>query len=581
LLTWDATHDLLAAREYAAAGEFDEAERLLGKARGRATEPDARILYSSVEAEIALGRGDAARALVALQGLPEPLPPASAPELLLLRARAYFATGQTVPGMRALERRRDLLVSPDVRADNDRLLLDFLLLQPAPDAAATPGLTELERGWLELAELLTRARGAPTPSDPEAIARVRDWTGRYPGHPGTPFLPEELARGPGLAALPPGAAARIALLLPLSGKQQAAGVAVRDGAVGAWFTAETGPGRPKLAVYDTAALGASAAYERALAEGAQLVVGPLTREDVVALVAARQGLLPVPTLALNQLPTTGQETAPAFLFQFALDPEQEARAVARRILADGLVRGVALLPDSVWGQRVRDAFVTELQATGVVVLSAMQFYAPGAQDFSAPLRAALGRFGGAGERSNDKSKPLAPRDPLAERAAGPQFAFVAGTPQAMRAIKPQLRFQMTYDLPIYATSDAWEPSVRAAADMDGLVYPEMPWILFGGQGAPELWNALQGDWAAAGRGRLRLYAFGHDAYRLAAQLHGGSAVIGLDGLTGTLDLDSDGKVRRSLQFARVEGGRPQAAGASGSGIVPEPAANPGGTLPPQ
>ena len=70
---------------------------------------------------------------------------------------------------------------------------------------------------------------------------------------------------------------------------------------------------------------------------------------------------------------------------------------------------------------------------------------------------------------------------------------------------------MTYDLPVYATSDAWDPSARSAGDLDGMTFPEMPWILSGGQGATALWAVLQGDWAAEGRGRLRLYAFGCDA----------------------------------------------------------------------
>ena len=61
------------------------------------------------------------------------------------------------------------------------------------------------------------------------------------------------------------------------------------------------------------------------------------------------GALPVPTLALNSSATPDVGPPPAFLLQFALDPAQEARAVARRIAADGLVRGVALFPDSTWG----------------------------------------------------------------------------------------------------------------------------------------------------------------------------------------------------------------------------------------
>jgi outer membrane PBP1 activator LpoA protein len=85
----------------------------------------------------------------------------------------------------------------------------------------------------------------------------------------------------------------------------------------------------------------------------------------------------------------------------------------------------------------------------------------------------------------------------------------------------------------------------------------MPWLLYGGQGAPELWDAAHGEWSARVRGRLRLYAFGYDAFRLAQQLGRGPGVAGLDGLTGTLEIQrGDGHVRRGLQFARVSNGRP-------------------------
>ena len=212
-----------------------------------------------------------------------------------------------------------------------------------------------------------------------------------------------------------------------------------------------------------------------------------------------------------------------------------------------------------------------------------QYYAPGAKDFSGPLRAALGRYGGAGDRSSNPNQPLPPRNPVAEQAAGPQFAFVAATPQAARAIRPQLRFQMTYDLPLYSTSDAWDPSVRAASDMDGLVFPEMPWLLSGGQGAPELWDAMQEDWAARSRGRLRLYAFGYDAFRLAQQLgNSGGVAAGVDGLTGMLELDrTSGRVQRSLQFARIESGKPQAAVSTAAVFRDTPAENSASTPPPQ
>ncbi len=94
-------------------------------------------------------------------------------------------------------------------------------------------------------------------------------------------------------------------------------------------------------------LGAELAYRNAVADGAGIVVGPLTREDVARLVATQS--MPVPTLVLNS--QDGEGTIPAFMYEFTLDPEQEARAAARRIVADGHTHGIALFPRTSWGER--------------------------------------------------------------------------------------------------------------------------------------------------------------------------------------------------------------------------------------
>jgi hypothetical protein len=573
-MNWDAANALLAAREYLAGGSIKNAERMLDRARSRVRGDDERMLLAEVEARLALERDDPARAVAALRALPSPLPAESAVELLALRGSAEIAAGDALAGIRSFEERAAALDSETARAANDRLLFDQLLLHP-PGEVRAAGVSERERGWLELPALVAASGGEAAPAQ-----AVSDWATRHPGHPGSQFLPNAVASGPAVVTIGAGPVTNIALLLPASGRQQAAGAAVRDGFVAAWFASSSADTRPRVEMYDTAALGAAVAYQKAVAEGARMVVGPLTKEEITAIVAAQPAGLPVPTLALNSAVPAGA-APPAFLYQFALDPEQEARAVARRIATDGLVRGVALFPDNAWGQRLRDAFVQELAVTGTVSLMSVQFYAPGAKDFSGPLRAALGRFGGAGDRSSKPGQSLPPRDAAAEQAAGPQFAFVAATPQAARAIRPQLRFQMTYDLPLYATSDAWDPSVRVASDMDGMVFPEMPWLLYGGQGAPELWDALQDDWAARARGRLRLYAFGYDAFRLAQQLGSSGVAAGVDGLTGLLELNrSDGHIERGLQFARIEAGRPQAAGASVMIFPDTPATNSPGDPPP-
>ncbi|HET7201726.1 MAG TPA: penicillin-binding protein activator [Steroidobacteraceae bacterium] len=569
-LSWDARYALLAAREYAAAGEVDEAERMLGRARSRVRSDEERALLALVEGGLALDRGDARRAVAEARVAPMSVSNDLAAAVLDLRGRAELASGQHLAGVRTFEARAALLDDPSARAENDRRLFDQLVLYPPPASPPTvPGMSERERGWLELPGVVANA-GASTP---QAATRVRDWLLRHPAHPGTAFLPRA---GGAVLTVPMGADASIALLLPLSGKQAAAGLAIRDGFAAGWFASGSQDMRTRVQLYDTSA-GAAAAYQRAIADGARVVVGPLLKEDVVAVVNSQPAGLPVPTLALNSA-VPDDALAPAFLYQFALDPEQEARAVARRIADDGLARGIALFPESAWGQRVHAAFVDELQRLGSVTLTSAQFYTTGARDFSDPLRAALGRFGGAGDRSADRSKPRPARNPAAEQAAGPQFAFVAATSSTARAIRPQLRFQMTYELPVYSTSDAWEPSVRSVPDLEGLVFPEMPWLLYGGQGAPELWDAVHADWSSRARGRLRLFAFGYDAFRLAQQLGSGLGVGGLVGLTGTLEIQrGDGHVRRDLQFARVEGGKPRPAPPGAVAFPATPPPNAAGT----
>ena len=59
--------------------------------------------------------------------------------------------------------------------------------------------------------------------------------------------------------------------------------------------------------------------------------------------------------------------------------------------------------------------------------------------------------------------------------------------------------------------------------------------------------------SAARRGRL--FAFGYDALRIASSLKRG-APLDPQGLTGTLNIDPQGRVRRDLQWVRIKGGAP-------------------------
>ena len=77
-------------------------------------------------------------------------------------------------------------------------------------------------------------------------------------------------------------------------------------------------------------------------------------------------------LTLNAI-TESRPEIPVALFQFALDPEDEAQQVAARIVADGKRYGMTLLPDNEGGRRVQAAFDTQLRELGGAVV-ATRFY---------------------------------------------------------------------------------------------------------------------------------------------------------------------------------------------------------------
>src|SRR5690606_28561563 len=125
------------------------------------------------------------------------------------------------------EGRLCLLSGADERRENYSRLVAALTASPAVTAMLPVAATPNERAWYELGQLLVAAPQA----DAGAVARrAADWRTRNANHPGAAFLPQsaEMERALAGSSVGAGAADVIALLLPLSGRQQAAGIAVRD-----------------------------------------------------------------------------------------------------------------------------------------------------------------------------------------------------------------------------------------------------------------------------------------------------------------------------------------------------------------
>jgi outer membrane PBP1 activator LpoA protein len=533
--TSPADHDnyvLLAAEQFVLANDPHAAESEFAtlSPEGATKLPVSRAL---VAAEIALAENDGARALRDLDAIGVPTQPELAQNYWWIRGKGAFLTGHPVEGTRAfIERERYLADAGALRASRTEL---FALLRSAVEHGQTlkipPKSDAVVAGWLALAPVAVEMSRNPA----KGAADLAAWKRAYPQHPAEDVLAVPQSQMAAAVEYPE----QIALLLPLSGRAEPIGIAVRDGFIAAWME-ESPASRPRIKVYDVVGETVAGAYQHAISDGASFVVGPLTKEDVAAVAPLDTGK--VPMLALNYL--ADEQATPKGFFQFALLPEDEARTVARRLIQENKQRGVAILAGNEWGSRVGTAFAEELAKGGGTVLDAVRYEGARA-DFSDIIKQVLQVHNVKGE--------------VATHRTDADFVFIAAaTPGAARLIVPQLKFNFAGDVPPYSTSDSFEPDQSANVDLDGLTFPDMPWMVSADPVTAQIRDAVRAAWPARTARRDRLYAFGFDAFRLVPELksHSLSATNRMSGVTGRLYLDERNRIHRDLDWAQIKNGVP-------------------------
>lgn len=538
---------LRAVSEWLAANQPVDASRAYDSI-GATSNPGLRAQYALLAVALRLARGDAPGAWGLLASIAAPAGSAQGGLYWSLKQRVSLAAGRANDAILAQPGLESTLPNDSERESSRRALLRAL--QMAPDRGVklepqTAGRDANLRGWLELGLIAYQAqRGA------RVGPALASWRMRFPQHVAQTLASQDEIMPPVAALAPPvTAGAHVAVLLPLSGRAAAQAAQIRDGLLASWFASPAGS-VPPLRFYDTAQLPVAAALRLANDSGADQVIGPLLREEVQAA-ADYSGARP-PLLALNFLAADRQP--PEAFVQFALSPEDEARSVARRALADGQRRAIALVPSSDWGQRVLAAFTEELNSGGGTVLASGS-YAISDADHSAEISDLL--------RIND-SKARARRieaiiggsvNAQPRRRGDIDFIFVPSNPSQARQLRPQLRFFYAGDIPTYATSDAYDGAGAINQDADGLMFPDMPWVLTANTAVTRARAALRSAYGDNGAPRGKLFAFGHDAWSLAVGLRaaGGSSLTPVAGLTGKLSLDANRRVRRELEWAQIRG----------------------------
>lgn len=342
---------------------------------------------------------------------------------------------------------------------------------------------------------------------------------------------------PGLDALPPAEfdgyrpPERLAALLPLSGPLAAAGQSVRDGMLAGYYAESRR--RPALRFYDTGAPGGlRAALEQATRDGAQMLVGPLSRDAVNELFATPE--LSLPTVALNRgtHPTTPGSAS------YALAPEDEGVAAADRLLQRGLRRVLVVAQADETSQRALAAFRDHLRERGGEIIGEVSAHADN-PDYVPDLQRAVQAAGG----------------------LRPEALFLSLKAAEARLLASQVEPAGLAGVPRVATSQILSgANLRMDVELDGIEYPELPWLIGLRGGLPDA-DTLGNTLPSAQGGGARLFAFGIDAWKLAVHLDKLVSDPGAQvrGATGDLSLDATGQVRRQPAWAVFSGGRPRPA----------------------
>ncbi|HET6603843.1 MAG TPA: penicillin-binding protein activator [Xanthomonadaceae bacterium] len=509
---------LRAAESWRELGEIGAAESVVARIDPARLVDEQALRLALLRAELAIAGGEDERAVALLPTDAGGLPDGYRARYHELRARALAGTD---PAAAALERAHLApLLRPAEAADNDRAIATLLRRL---DDRRLRALAESLPDTHPLVPLLRSAfaqRGLPLP---ESMARAPAF------EPGALLPPADLD-----GYRPP---YKIALLLPSRGTHARAASAVRDGFFAAYFAESRR--RPEVVVIDSGGDADSAvqALRQAVADGAQAVVGPLSREAVAGVFESHAAT--VPLVALNR---PGEVPPPPGSISFALAPEEEARAAAERLAALGARHVVVIHGSEESDRRAADAFAARLANFGGAVPASIQLPA-GQPNYEPLLAPALGSHDG--------------------MAPGPVDAvFLAVGAEQARLLIPQIRILGRSDLSIVATSSLHAPgsSARENRELDGIVFTELPWLLDqvdGGLPRSQLRDAFRSARGPAGR----LFAFGADAFRLMAWLDHLTTQPGarIQGATGELLLDGFGNVSRTPAWAVFRNGRAQPA----------------------
>lgn len=483
------------------------------------------------------------------------LPPQQLNRVSLLRAQVWEQNQNFLAAARERIFVAPMLDDAQMADHNHQLIWDDIMNVPEETLQQLSGTVAVEdiQGWLELGWIY---KGLQDDLD-QQVEALNHWIQQHPTHPAAIKLPETLRIVQELSTNRP---TEIAVLLPMQGKYRLAAEALLNGFMAAHYA--TLQGNPEfgnaitIRTYDTHDVSQfSDLYQKAVNEGADIIIGPLQKENLRSLLSSNAPL-PVPTIAMNQ--EMGTTEFPPNLYQFGLSPEDDAAEVARYAQQFQFKRAAVLYQDNPWWSRAYAAFTREW-------MTHQEHAIPSAASFEDQSKMANAikemllvhqseQRAQQLQRITGKSMEFQPR-----RRQDLDFIFLIASPEQARQIRPLLDFYYAQGIPVLAGSQIYggQPAPQNDRDLNGIKFCDIPWLL---EKPGSIHSAITTAWPKADHRYFRFNAMGVDAYRLQSRLQLLAQIpdAGLFGATGNLTINpEDNRIHRELSWAVFKGGSPQ------------------------
>ncbi|MGN6818491.1 MAG: penicillin-binding protein activator [Sphingomonas sp.] len=317
----------------------------------------------------------------------------------------------------------------------------------------------------------------------------------------------------------------VALLVPLTGTNAGVGKSIANATQLALL--DTNNSSLRITTYDTAT-GAAAAAQRAIDDGARVILGPLLAEDVriVAPIARRAG---VPVISFSN----DSSLAGSGAYLMGYSPGQSIERVVDYAADQGITTYGGLVANGIYGQRSSTAFLRAVEAAKGQVISLQNY-----EHSAASAAAAAARLG----------------------KAGPMGAIlIVDDGAAAAGVVPLMRKNGETGARVLGT-ERWnaEASVAAKPSLNGAWFASVP-------------DNLYRQYAVKYRARFgtapyRLSSMGYDAVlltiRIARDWRIGAPFPedrlrdkgGFSGIDGAFRFGRDGIAERALEVQEIRGG---------------------------